>query len=157
MPATQRQFPIDDPAVVLASVATARHHLRGYNEDAILDLIESGELLYAWNIGLGPTRLVRIWPACLEYYQKNPASAWKFPQTEDQVLSEMLRRVGDKPFIRSYALRLIFNCSATHITNLLHAGALRVLPNTTWGRGPSGSALITITSVKQFLVERRLP
>lgn len=155
--ATQRKLILDDVSLVLATVETARHQLPGHDEDDIIALIEEGDLLYAWNIGLGGSREVRIFPDCLTHYRTSPGKAWKFPKTETQVIADLLGVNVEKPFIRSSTLRLILNCSSTHIINLVQSQSLRVLPNTTWGRGPSGSALITTTSLKQFLVERRLP
>jgi hypothetical protein len=153
----QRKLPLDEtPALVLADVAAARMALPGHDEDDILAMIEDGQLAYAWNIGLGTAREIRIYPPCVEHYRRTGGSR-QFNPAEPAVLAELLSRNGEKPFIKSSVLRLILNCGSTHLINLIEAKALRVVPNTTWGTGPNGAALVTIDSLKTFLQTRRLP
>lgn len=155
---SQRKIPLDDPpAIVLADVGTARQQLRGLDEDDILALIEDGELSWAWNIGLGESRCIRIYPACIEHYRTTGGSRPQAVVDLDLVITTLLAQHRGKPFIKSTTLALILNCGSTHIINLIAAKALSVVPNTTWGTGPNGAALIAPQSFKQFLITRRLP
>lgn len=156
---TQRKLVLDDtPALVLADVSTARRDLVGHDEDDILALIEEGFLLFAWNIAIGTTRDIRILPDCIDHYRRTLGHR-QYPRTDAQVIDAMLARgcaAGDKPFMRSTTLRMLLNCSSTHIINLIQDNSLSVVPHTTWGQGPSGAALVTVDSIRSFLIHRRL-
>lgn len=160
MPATlQRKLVLDDkPSVVLATVETARQLLVGHDEDDILSLIEEGFLAYAWNIALSThaARDPRIFPDCIAWYARTMGKG-TYTRTDDQVLAELLKTNGDKPFIKGTTVRLILNCSSTHLINLVEAKQLALQPGTSYQRGPTGTPLVTVASFRQFLRSRRLP
>ena len=154
----QRKIILDDPpAIILASVDSAREKIRGLDEDDILAMIEDGQLAWAWNIGLGEARYIRIYPACIEHYKKTGGSRPQAVVDLDLVITTLLAQHRGKPWIKSTTLALILNCGSTHIINLIEAKALSIVPGTTWGTGPTGAALVTPASFKQFLIARRLP
>jgi hypothetical protein len=156
MPA-QPQFSLPDekPTEVLWEISTARTHLLGENEDSILELIEVGFVLWAWNIGRIGSREVRIWPSSVGHYKVTWGSRLE-TTTEAQILTAIHAALGGKPFTTGDRLRLVLNCSSSHVTNLLKAKLLTPVPGTKWGPGPTGSAIITWASVEQFLKSRRL-
>ena len=158
---TQRKFVLtDQPVLALATVHHARSLLPGHDEDDILALIEDGSLLYAWDIRGGDvsspaSREIRILPACIEHYRLTGGHR-PFPKSDHQVEADLLFNLGSKTFTTSRRLALVLNCSSTHVINLIEARQLAVLPNTTWGTGPNGAALVTIESVKTFFSSRRI-
>lgn len=156
--AHQRKFVLDDkPSVILATIAMARAQLPGHDEDDVISLIDEGFLLFAWNIALreDASREVRIHPDCLNWYVRTHGKG-AFPFAEEDVASGLLKRNGDKPFIRGSVLRLILNCSSAHIINLVEAKLLKLVPDTEYHPGPLGTPLITVSSLKSFLKSRRL-
>lgn len=140
-------LPGETPTKVLLTVEAARVQLPGHTEDDILGLIEEGQIEWAWNIGLGETREIRIWPESLDRLL-NP----KVPCCADPAASML----SGKPFVRGHLLRLLWNCSSTHVCNLVRCGQLTVVPGTRWGTGPQGSPVITSPSVTAFLHARRV-
>ena len=156
MIAIQRPIPIDDPpTIVLATVGAAREAIRGLDEDDVLALIESGDLV-GWNIGLGSARTIRILRSSIEHYRKTLGSRPQALVDLDLVLTVLLAQHRGKPWIKSTTLALILNCSRTHVINLIVSKALTILPKTSWGVGPNGAALITVPSFNQFLQIRRI-
>lgn len=156
---SQRKLVLDDrPTLILATVAAARQSLPGHDEDDIKALWEEGQLLYAWNIGLGESIEARIFPDCIEHY-KRTLGARPNPCTDRQVVEALLKSMHaeNKPCVSARSIRLLLNCSSTQIYNLLDAKLLKIQPGTNWQTGPNGSALITVDSFKQFLISKRLP
>lgn len=153
----QRKMILDDPTLtVLSTIADARAKLPGHDEDDILALIEEGIILHAWNIALKKTaaREIRILPACIDHY-KSTGGARPFPIGGPDPLAPIL--ATDKPFILGARLKLILNCGATHIINLVDAKLLRVLPGTKYQRGPNGSPVIEMKSLLSFMQARQNP
>lgn len=162
----QRKLHLDDaPALVLATVTQARYCLSGYDEDNILDLIDNGFLAFTWDISIKPgktAREFRIFPPCIAHCKKSPNE--EFPLSFDAVVAQLLARHNDKPFLMGTTVKLLLNCGATHLINLVDSGALRCLPNNPaiqksknpilYRRGPNGSPCITRDSFISFLRER---
>lgn len=167
MPAatTQRKLVLDDqPTLVLAGIDTARLYLAGHDEDDVLCLIEEGFIAHAWNIALSNSdetrREIRIWPDCITWYSRTQGKG-QYPKTEAQVFDQLFaHRQSELPaaqrHITSTRLRLILNCSSTHIISLIESKQLSVLPGTSWSTGPNGAALVTLNSITAFLKSRRL-
>ncbi len=161
----QRKLVLDDlPRCVLATVETARLQLPGHDEDDILALVDEGYLPWSWNIALDPksmSRELRIFPDCVLHY-KTTVGKQPFPITGlDQLVRQHLLRGHDKPFLPSTLVKLILNCGATHVTNLIDAKQFSCLPLGGGGRapalyrrGPNGAALITRQSFVKFLETR---
>lgn len=144
-------LPGSQPPLVLLTMEAARVRLAGQTEDDILALIEEGVIQWAWNIGLGQSREIRIWPESIEQ-ALNPKTA----ATESARQDPVDRIIAGKPFIRGRDLRIILNCSSTHIIALLNARQLEVLPNTNWGTGRNGTPLITAASLRTFFRDRQV-
>lgn len=155
----QRKLVLDDlPTLALATIETARHALPGHDEDDIIALIEEGFIAFAWNIALSTSaaREIRIWPACIDHYKRNLGHR-PFEADESIVTSDLVKAaVGDKPFATGSTLRLVLNCSSTHIINLIDHKRLAIQAGTKIERGPAGSPVITLSSLKTFLTSRRI-
>lgn len=154
----QRKFPLADKTLCpVLDIAGARSALPGHDEDDVLALIEDGSLEWAWNIALvvgeGIRKEPRILKVCVENYLSTAGSR-PLNWSEARAFREFLR--GDKPFVYGTELRLLWNCSSTHIIALIEAKELKVQPGTTWDRGPGNSPLITRASVEGFLKRRRM-
>ena len=137
----------------MTTIAGARDRLPGHDEDDVLALIEeTGGLTWAWNIGLGEAREVRILTKCVNYFAAHGKPLnWDWPQVKDEIL-----RGWSKPFIPGTRLQIILNCSSTHIINLIEGREMKVMPGTSWNTGPAGSPLIQTASFWEFLQRRAM-
>jgi hypothetical protein len=138
----------------MTTIAGARDRLPGHDEDDVLALIEeTGDLSWAWNIGLGDAREIRLLTKCVEHFAATGAELdWEF----DRVLKAILHGYK-KPFIGGTHLQILFNCSSTHVINLIEADVLAVLPGTSWNTGPKGTPLVALESFVGMLKTRRVP
>jgi hypothetical protein len=156
--ALQRKLVLNDSAtLVLATIETARLMLPGHDEDDILSLIQEGALPWTWNIALDPSntaREIRILPDCIDHYARTGGSRQFGLRNLNFLIAHRLLPETHKPFVLSTRLRLLFNCSATHITNLVDANILEELAGTKYRRGPNGAACITRASATKFLEQR---
>jgi hypothetical protein len=154
----QRKLVLNDPpSLVLATIETARLMLPGHDEDDILSLIQEGALPWSWNIALDPAnsaREIRILPDCIDHYSRTGGSRQFGLRNLNFLIAHRLLPEAHKPFVLSTKLRLLFNCSATHITNLVDAAILKELVGTKYRRGPNGAACITRPSAIRFLETR---
>jgi hypothetical protein len=152
----QRKLVLNDPTLlVLSTVHDARAQLPGHDEDDILALIEEGQIPWAWNIALksqNAAREIRIWPDCIAHY-RNTGGQRPYRSAEPELNRILL---DGKPFVNGSRLKLIFNCGATHIINLVDSKQLRVMPGTKYHRGPNGSPAIEAQSLLNFLNSRLL-
>lgn len=153
---SQRKLVLNDkPRVILATIETARQSIPGHDEDDIVALIEEGFLPCAWNIALDPrvmARELRILPACIEHYAATNGSH-PFPDVRSS-LSNLLK-LPDQPFIRANLVRLVLNCSSTHLINLIDAKLLKQVAGTQYRRGPNGDAILDTASLIKFLDSRQ--
>lgn len=176
-PCGQRKFvlPGERPTLALLTIAAARAHLPGHDEDDIVSLIEEGKLLYAWDIGLGAAREIRILPDCVDHYART-FGRQPYRQTDAQVWATLCSAIhvsapcvgdpargrastggpcGPSTFVTSRALSLLLCCGSTHILNLIRAKSLSIVPGTTWSTGQHGAALITLQSLQTFFETTR--
>jgi hypothetical protein len=167
MPAVlQRTFdreladPKHGPSVCLRGA----RYLLGLNEDYILGLIADRALSFAWNVALRPLaarprarqarREVRILVASIHHYIAHGSKPHDL--AEPAAVKLLLPPGHEKPFLTTGELQRALNCVNDHILHLVEAGALQLQPNTTYRRGPNGSALVTLASFQTFLKHRRL-
>jgi hypothetical protein len=136
---------------VLLDIRGVRCRLPGHDEDDVLALIEQdGVLPWAWNIGLGTAREIRVLASCVDHYAET-GKRIKLPWRD--VLAEIFIGIT-KPFISGKEARMILNCSSTQISNFLNASELKPLAGTNWTTGPKGSAIISCESFAEFLASR---
>lgn len=131
-------------------------HLLDFNEDLILSLISDRTLSFAWHIGLGfERREVRILRVSIDHYIAHGSKPHAL--TEAQALALLLPPAHAKPFLTNGEVQRALNCTSDHVLHLVEAGDLALMPGTQYGRGPAGSALITVPSFQNFITARRLP
>lgn len=136
--------------VVLCTESHARSMLPGADEDEVKRLWEEGRVL-VWNIGLGWNIVPRIWPASLQAYVADPCAQCP---TAESVISQILP--SERAYLTSTEVRLLLNCGATHVTNLIVEKQLQLVPGTHYHRGPHGAAQITAASLRNFFLSRCL-
>ena len=155
----QRKLPLADATLCpVLTISGVRSELPGHDEDDVLALIEEGALEFAWNIALrvgdGIRREPIVLKKCVAHYLAS-GGARPLNWTDARAFKEFFN--GDeKPFIYGTTLKLLWNCSGTHIIALIEARELKVQPGTTWDRGPGNSPVITRASVEGFLKRRRM-
>lgn len=155
--ALQRKLVLDDPTLCpLLDIAGARAALPGHDEDDILALVEE-RYLEAFDLSYNlvvARRECRVLKASVEHFQQTGGSRparWSV----EKILAEVLKGWA-KPWMEATRVKLLLNCSSTHIYSLLENRDLRVMPGTTWDRGPGNSAQIEMESLKRFLKGARL-
>jgi hypothetical protein len=133
-------------------------HLMDCGEDQVLELIETGEISHAWNIGLGADRReVRILRTAIDRYLQLPAGARaKSELSEQAVRSLLLPPAHRKPFLTNPEIQRSLNCVSAHVLNLVEAGELELQVGTGYRTGPTGTALVTVQSFERFLQNRRM-
>jgi len=121
-------------------------------EDYVLSLIEEGKISWAFDFRgpkTGRRSMVRVFTASLSDHM-NGTELWKFKDFPC-VFNEIFGSSGETIAATMVAAR--WNCSATHVMNLV---ASRCLAAGTWRRGPNGSARITRRSLFDFVRIRRM-
>jgi hypothetical protein len=144
-------LPGEKTRCVMLDIKGVRSRLPGHDEDDVLALIEEDGLLpWAWNIGLGTAREIRVLASCVDHYAatgKRMKVQWR------DVLTEIFFGCN-KPYVTGKEARLILNCGSNMISRLLSAKELKPLSGTNWTTGPKGSALISCEGFAEFLTRR---
>ena len=152
----QRRLAFDSSVKVkgpMVDMAAARSAL-GCDVDDVLDLIEEGNLAWAWDIGLGKRRSeMRIYAGCINGYEVTGVKCNLENASEDDIYGSILAR-ETKPWIPGIRLKSVLNCENGLVIDLVKAKEFEILPGG-WRRGPGGSPLITKESVVAFLKRRR--
>jgi len=170
--AVQRSLPLRVqlrlPMVDIAAVRAAL----GVNEDEVLDLIEDGQLAWAWDIstkGTGKAEM-RIFARSVSAYQNAQGGLRSVANefTFDEVVHFVFGL--SRPWLWGREIARAFNCSSEHVLNLVREGSLKLLPGHMvpngkpfrqdagtlgWRRGPGGSPCVAYESVLRFLKARR--
>lgn len=130
----------------------------------VLDLIEDGALLFAWDFGTGHShrKAVRILAQSLIDYQRGQ-SASSLPAREQFAhavslifpMSAMIRP-GAVAKLRAHSIAFQFGIKSDHFLELVDSGLLRVAASSPRRRGPGGSPYIEFSSVVEFLKKRRI-
>lgn len=126
--------------------------LLGCDENRVLDLVEEGELLWAWNFALdraGRTKELRILPQCVQDFNEATPCSVTWPE----VLALVFAAGSEELTAADVSLGL--NLSGTHVHNLIERGEIKT--QCAARRGPNGSPPILISSVLHFLKRRRWP
>lgn len=147
-PALQRRFDFDlsviakSPLVPLAGLRA----LTGLDEDAVLYLIQDGQLPWAFDIAMPGARKseLRVW--------RGAASTDLHATSLDEVIADILGP-SPLPTLKVRSLRHRFVCSSDHIHHLIAAGCL----TETGGeeRKQTTTRIVTRASAETFLKERR--
>jgi hypothetical protein len=131
----------------LVCVSTACAVLACTNEDAVLALVDSGKLRWAFNIASrGSRRVLRIFAGSLADY----VAGRKLDEDFNKVLATILP--GHSERIRGANLARMLLCSREHVKHLL-AGR-EFAGSVTQKAGPNSSPEITRVSILKFLRSR---
>ena len=150
---TQLQFPLQLPVSRPLVPIEAAMVMLDRTEDEVLELLDTGELTWAWDIRSpdADRREIRIWRESLMGYFDRGSRGLKpaEPPSEPQVLAAV---IPTRPELRSTEIRRIFTCSSTHVLKLVRAGCLDGLnpPHV----GPNGFVRVRRASVIRFLQQR---
>lgn len=134
----------------LVGMVTAKM-LLDCSEDAVLAMIESGKLSWAWDIKHpdAKRREVRVWIwSIAERLGQAPRTA----ATDQEVIWSLLPH--GRHVLRSTELQRMFTASQCHVQALITCGALQGVKKAK--PGPQGFALVTRASVLEFLEQRRM-
>lgn len=140
------------PEVHLTLPLSGARVLLARDDDQLHELIELGRLEWVWNIATpeARNRELRFLVAELRGFSDLRSPISDLPAVIGRLLGE------EKPFVDGTAFRRAFNCDSDHVLNLIRAGTLAVLPNTSWRRGPNGTPAIAWASAVRFVKERKL-
>jgi hypothetical protein len=126
------------------------------DEDGVIALI--GTWLIGWDIATPKsgrrewrilTRSVSVATRILESKQRPPQWIW------NEILGlVLLRLLTDQPAIAGVEIQHSLNCSSTHVMRLIDCEALKLLPETIYGKGRGRSPLVTRDSFADFLRAR---
>jgi hypothetical protein len=118
----------------------------------VIQLIESGDLAWCWDVSLNPKRSrkreLRILPAAVAGYMSGRPCSLSF----DEVLRLLLPHEG--PEILSTDIGRVLNITGEHCYAL--ARRKMILPCSRWHRGRGGAARFTAESFVRFLKTRRV-
>lgn len=148
---TKMILPGEVSRCVMLDIKGVRSRLPGHDEDDVLALIEEDGLLpWAWNIGLGEAREIRVLASCVDHYAatgKRAKLQWR------DVLAEIFSGIN-KPYLTGKEARITVCCGSNMISRLLNATEIKPMAGTNWTPGPKGSALISCESFAAFLLRR---
>jgi hypothetical protein len=144
-PAGQRQ----QPMLPIRGVVS----LLDRDEDAVLRLIEDGDLLWAFDVALQPKRArkkaLRVLPQAVDDYRAGRKCALQWPDVQRLLLAG-----GEQTMPSPSCVRLMNVCQA-HVAALLRHRELLVCKDGRRGRG--GAALVWTYSFTDFLKRRCFP
>ena len=153
--ALQRKLPLTDASLcTLLDIGGVRAELPGHDEDDVLALIEDGYIGVAFDIGLQARREIRVWRKAVEFF-KTTGGSRRMPVEWPVVIREILCGY-DKPVIPGTRVKLLLNCSSTHVINLVEDRQLLLQPGTSWDVGRGNTPQITLTSFKDALKHWRI-
>jgi hypothetical protein len=122
------------------------------DEDAVLMMVELGQLLWAFDVacmkGRGSKEL-RIFPKCVGEFLAGRPCRIEF----DEVVRALVR--GETDTIAAMEISAVLNVSSTQVYHLIRAGQLRTCSD--WHTGPGGSAPVSVESFVKFLRQRAYP
>ena len=123
----------------------------------LMQMIESGEISWAWNIGMGNTRQeIRILGHCVVELQTGPING--IGSTRNLKLPEVINLILPKTrqTLRGRELQRLLLCNPDTIRKLHQAGDLEKVAETIAKVGPDSSPRFTRAGLIRFLEKRRL-
>jgi len=124
------------------------------NEDQILKMAQSGELLWVFDLSLEPERTqrreLRILPACVADYLLGRKCDLDWATVLDLILPPNNPRLSTEEVTRA------LNVSNAHVFALARRNLIPPAVST-WRRGPGNSAQFLTADVADFLRGRRFP
>ena len=123
------------------------------NEDAVLALIEQGQIAWAWDVSLDGKRArskeLRVLPAAVANYMTGRPCTLEWADVLGMLIPADARTLATPEVSR------LLNASHTHVFAL---GGRKLLRHcSSWRTGPGGAARFSTESVVNFLRNRRFP
>jgi hypothetical protein len=139
------------PVVCLATVTD----VLGIDSDAAMDLVDNGELAFAWNISTPKARCreVRVLAEAVQAYRENRACSVKTVSDAVNCILPKPSSIASLATVRRSVLSRRLGCSAEHLANLTDAREIKLAPVRV---SRSESPLLDWQSVFQFLHRRTL-
>ncbi len=151
----QRKLPLADASLcTLLDIGGVRAELPGHDEDDVLALIEDGFIGVAFDIGLQARREIRVWRKSVDLFRATGGSR-RVNHDWSQVVREILCG-WDKPAIPGTRVKLLLNCSSTHVIHLVEDRQLQLMPGTSWDVGRGNTPQISVSSFKDALKHWRI-
>jgi len=124
------------------------------SEDEVLQLVEAGDLRFAWDLRSrdATRRDISVWRSSVSEYVTSGPGQVRHSFIEAEVLESLFPH--SRAEVKSTELQRMFSCSSTHIMELIRAGELDGLNEP--GHGPDGFVRVTRASVVEFLKRRRV-
>lgn len=125
--------------------------------DRLIEMIEAGELAWAWNIGLGGNRReVRVLGHCV--VERQTGVIPQIGATRNLKLAEVVDLILPRvrQTLRGRELQSLFLCNPDAIRQLRMAGELDLVAETLPKHGPNASRHYTRESLVKFLERRRI-
>jgi hypothetical protein len=123
----------------------------------LVQMIEAGEIAWAWNIGRGNTRReLRILGHCIVELQTGPIA--EIGNTRNLGLPEVVNLILPKTrqTLRGRELQKLFSCNPDTIRKLHLDGYLDKVPEKLATVGPNSSPRYTRASLVNFFAKRRI-
>jgi hypothetical protein len=142
----------------LVGIETVASHLGAeYGTEDVSELADLGTLAWVWNFATkgAERRELRFLWAEVEHYKLtlgHRPKEWSW----EQVLKLVLPQPHDNPVIAWSRLMQRWSASADMALYLVNEGSPVAVPGSSWRRGRGGAALVTRSSVVEFLKERRV-
>jgi len=119
------------------------------DRDEALQLVESGRIEFAFDIGIGETREIRVLSLSIfDFISGKQRQEW------GQIAKFI--HPPERAILTPAQIQTVWSCKDEHVRNLLRAGLLSVQAGSQMRRGPNGAAKIIRTSALEFLKQRRL-
>jgi hypothetical protein len=141
----------------MISVWGAMALIGGKKPEEVIQLIEDGELAYAFDLALvpnSPKREIRILCASINDYLAGVRQQEDSQEGFDLAMRSVFPSA--RPTISAADLAQAWNASPWHILNLYRANAIRLMKGSKPRRGPTGSPLVEVASAVAFLRARRV-
>jgi len=119
----------------------------------VMQMVESGQLLYAWDLSLDPARAkskeIRVLFDCVSDVKMGVGREFTWQDVKNRLLPE------DKEHLAASEIIWILNVSHPHVYNLIKRGELQATRK--WKRGRDNGARIRTDSFNRFLMRRCWP
>lgn len=129
--------------------------LLGIDEDAVLEMIEDGRLLWAWDVAVSPQssqrKELRLLLECLEDFRSGIQRRWQW----SDVVRLVFRGQGASGLISARVTSLLLNICSCTVYSLIQHREVDIVKK--GRRGPEGSAMIVRDSLEAFLRRRCWP
>lgn len=137
----------------IVSVATALALTDAARQEEVIEMIEDGRIGWAWNVGRGRCREVRILAESINVYLAGDQAANSQPEF-NQVLDLIFPE--QRAELRAVEIAQAFSIGTDQVFGLHRDGCFILIKGSPWCSGPDGSPRFQFSSVVDFLKNRRI-